>query len=149
MNPQVLLSVVVVIIVLFSILGVLATGYLWVLFRKDIQHHRTLVPPARPGYLTFTMALASTFITIPGLWIAWLSLRRIVGLGPVPDDQVWIAGIATALIMSVPLLLAGRMVYLRYRTQSPSQHTIGDKKIIRTKAPSEITISPDGSEEKK
>lgn len=115
-----------VLVVMLSIAPVpcmVATAYLWSVYRAD---------PARPrSWLLRMLAVSSTVVTISVIYVAFLALYRLLGLGSLPDALVFMLAVDLLTLAAVPVYGALRIYRAAHGGSRPTIPTNGDPAYVR------------------
>lgn len=85
-----------------------ATFRLWRLWRDDAQR----------SLLLLAFWIVALIVTTAGLWIGFLSVRRLIGYEPL-DWSAPVTGIVTVLVLQIPMILDGLVQRVAHRPDEP------------------------------
>lgn len=95
-------------VILSAPFAIRATWRLWRLWRRDKS--RSLI------LLAFW--IVAFIVTIAGLWVGFLSVRRLIGYEPL-DWAPPITGILTILVLQIPMILDGLVQRVAHQSDRP------------------------------
>ena len=115
---ELLVNVVVAILLVMPVAGLVATVYIWRLWRSDTRRPRS--------WVLFAMAYASTVIDFMSVPIAWFAWRRVINAEPLPSYvALLILGGVLLVLEAVPVYF-GVLIYRKRRGIRGSNRTDAD-----------------------
>ena len=109
LTPETLLSLLITAgVVISGPFSIRATWRLWSWWRLD--HGRSL--------LLLAFWLAALIVTVSGIWVGFLLIRRLLGFDPL-DWSPPITGITTIVVLQVPMILDGLVQRVAHRKDRP------------------------------
>ena len=95
-------------VLIISPLAIRATYRLWRLWRSDLQR----------SLLLLAFWVVSLIVTVAGIWIGFLQIRRLLGYAPLEFSPP-ITGIIVIVVLGIPMILDGLTQRVQQRPDQP------------------------------
>lgn len=108
MNDGILALALTACVVVSALYAGRATWRLWRLWRGDLGR----------SLLLLAFWVAALIVTVAGVWIGFLSVRRLLGFAPL-DWSAPVTGVITVVVLQIPMILDGLVQRVAHRADQP------------------------------